>query len=448
MLTLGGLSACGAIKDNPIFQKSTWDFGASNGAKAQNDKAELGLAALAKGDNFHAQGYFESALKANPDDIYALYGLAVLYQNTGQLSHARQYYERILALRPRPQDNILIWADKQTQPIVDVAQVNLQLLGGGSAAPVLQPPVLQPQARQPQARQPQARQSSSASQKVPVASSQLYVRPRTGYGAPPRPEETVLPVFKDGDVNIVERFKTMRALLNQGLITPEEFIARRRANIGALLPLTSKPPAAGLDRPVPLLVQISGRLRALGRALEMRAISPAQHTVERTMILDALMPDKLKTVVQPGLPPQGLLEAADAVRRLEKLKEEDIITSDEYAKERAAIEGAMQSSSAVRPNVGTPAPKAVLSGVRPGVHLASYRQKKAAKRGWGVLRKRFRTFLSKLKPYVERVDLGSRKGVFYRLKAGPLPSNKAAKDLCRKLKVKHQYCIPSTVNLG
>ena len=126
----------------------------------------------------------------------------------------------------------------------------------------------------------------------------------------------------------MSRYTTLKVLRDQGLVTPDEFNARRQTNIGALLPLTSPPPAAGLDRPVPTTEQIAGRLRAIGRALEMRAISVAQHSAERTMILDALMPSAPVVVANPATPPRGLMEAADSVRRLEKLRDEGFINSD------------------------------------------------------------------------------------------------------------------------
>ena len=56
----------------------------------------------------------------------------------------------------------------------------------------------------------------------------------------------------------------------------------------------------------------------------MRAITVGQHSAERTMILDALLPSAPVVVANPGAPPKGLMEAADAVRRLEKLKNDDL----------------------------------------------------------------------------------------------------------------------------
>jgi len=379
VFALGGVSGCAAIQDSQVLQPEFWNFTA-NGGPAQNNEAELGIAELAKGDSVRALGHFEKALKANPNDVHALFGMAMMYQNTGQPSRARLFYEPILTMRPAPMDEILIWADKQTYPIVDVAQVNLQLLQNGgmaggpgtpmgqmaspSAAPMMQQPGVQQGLAQPQ--------------------SQLYMQPKLSPQAPVAAE----PMFQNADLNIVARFKAMRALLNEGLITEDEFVRRRQVNLGALLPMTAPPAATGMDRPVPAVDQISGRLRAISRALEMRALSPAQHTAERTMILDALMPAQPAAVSNPAPPPQGLMEAADAVRRLEMLKTADIITSDEYTKERAAIERSMQPA-APPPMAGSAEPKEKssanspqISGFQPAVHLASFRQHGAAVRGW------------------------------------------------------------------
>ena len=204
--------------------------------------------------------------------------------------------------------------------------------------------------------------------------------------------------FARADANIVSRFKTMIALRDQGLITEEEYRTRRQANVGALVPLISPPPAAGLDRPFPTTEQVAGRLRAIGRALEMRAMTISQHASERSMILDALVPAAPVVVANPGIPPQGLMAAADAVRRLERLRTDGLINSDEYTKERAAIEGAMQPKPPPRPKMvpsanaaGDPTKmEAKKTGPRPAVHLASYRTKKAADRGWAQLRRAHR----------------------------------------------------------
>ena len=89
-----------------------------------------------------------------------------------------------------------------------------------------------------------------------------------------------------------------------------------------------------------------------------------------------------------------------------------------------------------------------MSGFQPGVHLASYRQQKAAQRGWAELSKRYASELAGLEMKIEQVDLGGTKGKFYRLKAGPLASNGAAVSICAKLKQSRQYCDPTTINFN
>jgi len=259
--------------------------------------------------------------------------------------------------------------------------------------------------------------------------------------------------LSEGDRNIVSRFDTLRDLLDQGLITPEEYKVRRSRNAGALVPLTTKPPAAGLDRPVPSSSQVTGRLRAIGRALEMRAITIEQHAAERKMILDALMPETPLVLANPAVPPKGLMASADTVRRLEGLKAEGLISSDEYSRERAAIETGLQPAPpqggammASRNPSGGPsslmAPKRAMSGPQPAVHLASYKSKRDASRGWTQLKRAHRGLLGGLQSEVTQVNLGPGKGVFYRLLAGPLDSKNAASGLCRKLKSKRQFCEP------
>jgi len=184
--------------------------------------------------------------------------------------------------------------------------------------------------------------------------------------------------FVDADSHIVSWFITLRTLRDQELVTPEEYAVRRQANVGALLPLTAPPPTAGLDRPVPTTEQIVGRIRAINRALQLRAMTVSQHAAERSMILDALMPAAPVVVANPAAPPEGLMEAADAVRRLEHLRDGNFITSDEYAKERAAVERGLQPEPPVRPAMTKPAEPmkmekemAAPSGPQPAVHVSS-----------------------------------------------------------------------------
>ena len=143
------------------------------------------------------------------------------------------------------------------------------------------------------------------------------------------------------------------------------------------------------------------------------------------------------------------MEAADAVRRLEQLRDSGYISSDEYVKERQAIESAMQQPPPkMAPAAMAPAQdnKAMArsSGSGPAIHLASYRTRKSADKGWAQIKRANKKLLAGLEHKVTRVNLG-KKGTYFRLKAGPFKSAKAAKQICRKLKRRRQFCEPTVM---
>ena len=452
-IAAGLLSGC-AMFDNNIFEESFW---ASSPFK-QNDQAELGLAELAKGNYVTAEGHFQRALKANSRDIHALLGAGILYQNTGQLVKAREMYEAVLALRPDDSEQFVVWNELNTRPASQVASVNLSLLetGGTANAAMSSMSSNVPVGAAPQGDVMLGRSSTE------VASTPQMSSPSSMSSSMRSESPSEIGGFQGADANVMSRFATLKALRDQGLITQDEYRQRRQSSIGALLPLTSPPPAAGLDRPVPTTEQISARLRAIGRALEMRAISVSQHAAERNMILDALMPSAPVMVAEPTAPPRGLMEGADAIRRLEKLRDAGYISGDEHTRERQAIELSVQakpspsqSASAAtstpqqqqKPEEAAKKEPAKPAGPQPAVHLASYRSAKQAESGWVQIKRAHGNVLGSLDHEVSRVTLGS-KGTYYRLKAGPLPSVSEAKSLCRKLKQRRQFCDTTVMNDG
>ena len=450
VVTALGLSACGGALNTDLLQGSFWSGGLSD----NNTTAELGLAELAKGNYIEAETKFRIALKRNPQDIHALLGLGMLYQNNGQTVRARQMYEALLAIRPDEKNQFIVLKNLKTRPISEIASVNLSLIESGG--------VLTSMGRESEPQGIVESDMAAMDQPISGAPAPMAMTARAMPSQPSAPvsfADAGLPRFAEAESNIVSRFKTLRALRDQGLLTPEEYDTRRQANIGALLPLTSPPPAAGLDRPVPSTEQISGRLRAIGRGLEMRAISVAQHSAERSMILDAMMPAAPIRVANPGRPPQGLLQAADSVRWLEQLREAGLITSDEYARERTTIENLMSPAPSAPARVMEQAPMPLssspaemqaptqLSGPQPAVHLASYRSRKDAERGWSQLRRAYKAELADLQSEISEINLGA-KGIFFRLKAGPLQSKGAAADLCKQLKARRQFCEATFMNAG
>lgn len=441
------LGGCSQLNKGKITDPNFWE---SSPLITNNEDAELGLAELTKGNYGVAEAYFNKSLSRNDRDVTALMGLGILYQNTGQATKARQAYEAVLAIRPSNTQQMMVMGELSHRPIAELASVNLALLQSGMPLPAN--PV-------PGYNVPPNVAINGGVSGAPSASPMMgRVAPGGGNGGPvasaPKVSDAPMVVpLTDGDKSMAGRFETLRTLRDQGLITPDEYRARRQANVGALLPLSSPPPAAGLDRPVPNSGQIVGRLQAIGRALEMRAITISQHAAERMMILDALLPAAPATVANPGRPPNGLMEAADGVRRLEQLQAAGLITSDEYSRERAAIEKVMQPAPprvAAAPSTPPASRSAAPSGAggRSAVHLASFKSREQADRGWTQMRRAHQSLLGNLQPEITSVDLGQGKGTFFRVKAGPLANANAAKALCDELKRARQYCEPATLGGG
>ncbi len=107
----------------------------------------------------------------------------------------------------------------------------------------------------------------------------------------------------------------------------------------------------------------------------------------------------------------------------------------------AADDGASaQASAAPEPPaepVAAPAPAAA-SGIR--LHLASYRTKARARKGWREAAARYGDLLAGLDHSIVRVDLGPGMGIYYRVLAGPVNGERAARKLCARLKARGAYC--------
>ncbi len=74
------------------------------------------------------------------------------------------------------------------------------------------------------------------------------------------------------------------------------------------------------------------------------------------------------------------------------------------------------------------------------VQLAAVRTPARAREEWARLQKKHSTLLGQLGMSLTRADLG-KKGVFYRLRAGPLATESAARDLCGKLAKRKVGCM-------
>ncbi len=95
-----------------------------------------------------------------------------------------------------------------------------------------------------------------------------------------------------------------------------------------------------------------------------------------------------------------------------------------------------------------PPPKARSAGTNPArggklfrVQIASMRSRADTLGSWSRLKKAHPDLFGKLKLTVVRDDLGSVKGTYYRLQAGPLANAAAARSLCSRIKQRKLGCI-------
>jgi len=75
------------------------------------------------------------------------------------------------------------------------------------------------------------------------------------------------------------------------------------------------------------------------------------------------------------------------------------------------------------------------------IQLAAVRTAERAEKEWVLLKARYPDLLRTMTLFVVRADLGPPKGVFYRLRAGPIPTEADAKALCQLLAQRKVSCL-------
>ena len=96
------------------------------------------------------------------------------------------------------------------------------------------------------------------------------------------------------------------------------------------------------------------------------------------------------------------------------------------------------------PALAPPPPKAVPPPAAGGdlkVQLAAVRSLTQARGEWERLRRKNGDLLGKLRLFITKADLGPAKGVYFRLRAGPLVSEAKAKALCVSLAARKIGCL-------
>ncbi|MGB0683636.1 MAG: SPOR domain-containing protein [Magnetovibrionaceae bacterium] len=112
----------------------------------------------------------------------------------------------------------------------------------------------------------------------------------------------------------------------------------------------------------------------------------------------------------------------------------------------ALVAAAETQSTALQPGSAAPTPEPASTVVQPAlggayaIQVAAVRSQDAGEKEWNRLKKANPDLFSALELSVVRADLGER-GIFYRLRAGPLASRADAKALCGELKTRKLNCL-------
>jgi cell division septation protein DedD len=109
----------------------------------------------------------------------------------------------------------------------------------------------------------------------------------------------------------------------------------------------------------------------------------------------------------------------------------------------AAAPAPAPSSTSTAAEPATPAPTQTAAVSNINVQMSSQKTRADAERAVTKLKAEYAGVVAPYDFYVKEVDLGSSKGIWYRVLVGPMPSASDAKALCEKIKAQppHNDCL-------
>lgn len=321
-LALGLLGACAVIDKKDTDKQSNWLVSMfEKDGQSQADKASL---AYFDGNFNKTLEYTTEALKANPRNQQALLVGALAAEKLGRYNKARQYYEDLIVIDGE-ETSILGTNDSQPQKISAIAKTRLRSLTIAQTNLTIE--------------NKNGTKSFAVSPQTGNAQSKQAINKALAKKAPAVAKKTNIDnLFTPEQQNIVTRFIILKELAEKDFITKDEFLSRRRANLGGLLPLTNTAPGVGIDQPTPSPDLIIERLEILKDGVETRAITPREFSAERDVIIEALMSPSPRSRLKNKAPSKNILDAAKDLRRLEALYNLGLITDAERQAEKKAVE--------------------------------------------------------------------------------------------------------------
>lgn len=321
---LGMLSACAVIDKKDTPQESNWFVQLfEKDGQSYADKATL---AYSNGNFEKTLIYTTEALKDNPRNQQALLVGALAAEKLGRYNRARQYYEDLIIIDGN-ETSVLGSSNGQPQKLKDIAKNNLRAITIAQSNLTIED-------------RDGVKHFSISDDASEEISKRTIVNALNKETVESKEAKTTSldDIFSPAERNIVSRFLILRELAEKDFITKDEFLSRRSANIGGLLPLTNKAPGVGIDAPTPSPDLIIERLEVLKEGVETRTITPREFSAERDVIIEALMSPAPRHRIKNKAPSKNILDAADDLRRLEILYDLNLITERERLAEKKAVE--------------------------------------------------------------------------------------------------------------
>ena len=317
------LAGCAVLDKKNTDKESSWLI--RQFEKDGNQEAADATMAYSQGRFKEAFELSAASLKANPKNQQGLLVGALAAEQLGRINKARANYEELIII-DGTETSILGSANGQPQAFAEIAKTRLRDLTIKQSKLIVQ--------------SPNGSKGFNISQSAGNAQSKATIKRALQKKAPTpaKKSQAIDNLFSQQEQNMISRFLVLKELAEKDYITKEEFLTRRMANIGGLLPLTNRPPAVGIDQPVPAPELIVERINVLKEGVASRAITPREFSAERDVIIEALLPPTPRSRMKPKAPAKDILGAAQDLRKLEVLYDLNLITSAEKEAEKKAIE--------------------------------------------------------------------------------------------------------------
>ncbi|MBE6452515.1 MAG: tetratricopeptide repeat protein [Alphaproteobacteria bacterium] len=318
--------------------------------KDGNSDASDATVAYSQGDFKKALSLCQESLDDNPKNQQALLVGALASEKLGRYNRARQYYEDLIII-DGTETSILGSKSGSPEKISQIAKQRLRSISIKQSKLVIE------------------------NNKFDISAEAAKTQNKSTINKALRKKNSSSPsadkLFTADEQNAISRFLVLKEMAENDFISKEEFLSRRNANIGALLPLTKQTPGADVIRPVPSPDLIIERISILKEGVETRAVTPREFAAERELIIEALMQPNPRERLKPKAPSKNILDAAKDIRKLEALYNLNLITSSEKAAEKTAIEKYLginkehkaQNQTQLKPSSSTQTDKEVSSSV-------------------------------------------------------------------------------------